>query len=115
MITVNSGDLDTLVLFERIVPSTDVMGAGQEARERVAVVYAQVIDQLPPKGVTSGAAAEEGRQTRLMIRYRTDITPDLIVTFGGRTRKIISGPSMAGHRAGLIMMVEDYSPQGGVA
>lgn len=115
MITVNSGDLDTLVRFDRRVESDDIMGAGQETLEKVAEVRAQVLDQLPPRGLTSGAASIEGRQTRIMIRYRTDITPDMLVTFGGRTRSIISGPSIVGHRAGLVMMLEDYTPQGGVA
>ena len=114
MITLNSGDLDTLVRFSRIVEDDGPMGAGKATLTKVVEVMANVLDQLPSAGLSSDAGGD-GRRSRVRIRYRTDITPDLIVIFGGRTRKIISGPSILGKRAGLEMMVEDYQVQGGFA
>lgn len=115
MITVNSGDLDTKVSFLRLVEDESVMGAGKETLSTVADVMAQALDQLPPSGIKSGSAGEEGWQCRIMIRYRTDIAGDMLVRVRGRLGKIISGPSIVGRRAGLVMQVEGYRPQGGAA
>jgi head-tail adaptor len=111
VIELNAGDLDRVVRFSRAVEASGVMDAGKVTLVKVAEVRGEIRDDLPSRSRES-AGGSGSRSSRLRIRFRTDITADLLVVHDGRVRRIVSGPSEIGRRAGLEMMIEDYSPQG---
>lgn len=111
-----SRDLNRRVRIERETPATGFMSAGQGTWSEVATVWAQVQDYLPRKAENAtGGVVVALRPTRIRIRYRSDITPDMRVIFEGRTLQIIVGPAELGMHEGLEIVAQDYSTQGNQA
>lgn len=80
-------------------------------------IAANVQDTLPSRSeaVKQGIAIA-ANQTRIRFRYRTDIDSSMRVTIHGpkdRVMQIIGGPAVLGNRAGIEILCEDYSTQGG--
>jgi head-tail adaptor len=108
-----AGDLDREITLLRKVPGTGFMSAGKETWSPLATVWAQVQDVLPSKALTSVEGLEIAlRPARIRIRFRDDITADMLISYGSRTLKIVSGPAEIGRREGLELMAQDYSTQG---
>jgi head-tail adaptor len=109
-----SGDLDRLIRFERPAAGDDgFMSAGQRGWERVATVWAQVVDVLPSRGERAAEGVTiASRPARIRIRFRPDITADMRIIFGSRTMQIVAGPVELGRRSGLELMAQDYSTAG---
>lgn len=110
MIAVRPGDRDTLVRIERKVASTAFRGAGKESWELVCEEWVQLLDQLPSRSEKAeGGMPVATRRARLRMDWREDVLPDMRVVAGDRIMQIVSGPATLGRRAGLEMIVEDYT------
>lgn len=112
-----TGDLDTLVRFERPVPAPGPRGAGKSTWELVGTPeWANIQDKLPSRGETlAEGMTMDSRPARLRIRYRTGLDASMRVVAGDRVMSIISRPATVGRRQWTEFMVEDYSVEGGTA
>lgn len=114
--TLEPGSLNRRIRVERPVADATFDGAGSGTWERVAEVWCSVLDALPSRGerLADGINAA-ARPSRVRMRYRDGITPDMRFVMGSRIMQIVSGPAELGHRDGLEFMVEEYSPAGNAA
>lgn len=114
----SAGDLRSRIRIERPVADTSLDGAGSGSWELVAEVWAEVQDMLPSRSygerLTDGINLAS-RPTRVRMRYRTDVTPDMRFVVGARILQIIAGPAELGWREGLEFVAEDYSAAGNAA
>lgn len=113
-----AGKLDRRIRIERPIADTSPDGAGSGTWALVAKVWAEVQDLLPsraPDEQISGGFSTATQRTRVRIRYRAGITPDMRIVTGGRIMQIVSGPAEIGRRDGLEFMVADYTPAGNPA
>mgnify|MGYP005826336901 CR=1 FL=1 len=123
-----AGDLDRRVRIERPVADITIDGAGSGSWELVAIVWAQIRDELPSKGerLQSGINLA-ARPARVRMRWRTGIKPAMRIVHGAkvadgavdystaRIMQIVSSPAELGRRDGLELMVIDYSVAGNAA
>ncbi|WP_328805453.1 head-tail adaptor protein [Rhizorhabdus histidinilytica] len=114
---IRSGRLRDRITFQRPVADDSADGAGSGSWETVATnVPAEVQDLRPSRdermndGLTTAS-----RRSRIVLRHRADITPDMRVLFGSRVMQIIGGPAVLGNRVGLEIMAEEYRPAGNPA
>lgn len=114
---IRSGRLRDRITFQRPVADDSADGAGSGSWEAVATnVPAEVQDLRPSRdermndGLTTAS-----RRSRIVLRHRADITPDMRVLFGSRVMQIIGGPAVLGNRVGLEIMAEEYRPAGNPA
>ncbi len=77
--------------------------------------WASVLDVLPSKSETVQNAVEIAeRPSRLRMRFRRDITPDMRIVIVGvdgepdRECEIVAGPAEIGRREGIELMVKNY-------
>ncbi|MCR4331285.1 MAG: head-tail adaptor protein [Sulfuricaulis sp.] len=75
--------------------------------------WAEVKDALPSRSesVTQGLAVARN-QSRLRMRYRSDVTSDMRVTVHGSADvvyQIVGGPAVIGRNEWLEMVIERYS------
>ncbi len=114
---IRAGRLRDRIAFHRPVADEAPDGAGSGEWELVAAnIRAEVQDVRPggDEAIRSGMTVVS-RRSRIIMRYRADITPDMRVTFGSRTMEIVGGPAVLGNRAGLELMVAEYRPAGNSA
>jgi len=110
MIAVRPGDRDTEVRIERKLASTAFRGAGKETWELLDTEWVELRDILPSRGEqAAGGMPVATRRARLRMDWRSDVLPDMRIVAGDRVMQIVSGPVELGRRAGLEMLVEDYS------
>lgn len=78
--------------------------------------YAEIMDVLPERAETIMQSLDLARRPcRVRMNYRSDITRDMRVIFGGRTYEIVSGPAVIGTAQvphGLELLCVEYSTQG---
>lgn len=108
--------LNRRILIERPIADRAFDGAGSGGWERVDEVHAEVRDVLPGRlDRAAEAFLTMTRPSRIRIRYRTDITPDMRFVFEGRIMRIISGPAELGRREAVEFLVQEYRPAGNPA
>lgn len=108
--------LDRRIVIERPVAAKGFRGAGSGTWERVDEVYANIQDALPSRSERLGDGINAAaRPSRIRIRFRTDVTPDMRFVAGDRVMQIVSGPAEMGRREALEFMVEEYRPAGNPA
>jgi SPP1 family predicted phage head-tail adaptor len=113
---ITAGRFDRRIAIERPVADTSLDGAGSGTWAPVAQVWAEVQDTLPSRAERLGEGINiAARPSRVRIRYRADITPDMRFLFGDRIMLIVSGPAEIGRREALEFIVEDYRPRGNPA
>lgn len=110
MAGLDAGRLRDRITFERKVASASFTSAGNEAWEEVANnVPAEVLDLRPTRSEKfSDGLVTATRASRVTLRYRADITPDMRIIFGSRTLEIIGGPAILGSRDGLEILAAEY-------
>lgn len=117
-----AGELDRRIRIEKPVADDSFDGAGSGSWDLVATVWANIRDALPSRGerIAEGINAA-ARPSRVRIRYRADVTPDMrfVMTTRDpakpRIMRIVSGPAELGHHDVLEFMVEEYRPAGNAA
>jgi len=111
MAGIDAGRLRHRITFERKVPGSTFTSAGKEAWEVVASnIPAEVLDIRPARGEKlSDGLVTSTRQSRVTLRWRGDITPDMRIVYGARVMEIIGGPAELGSRDGLEVLAADYS------
>lgn len=125
-----AGSYDRRIRIERPISDEALDGAGSGSWEKVIDVWANVQDAMPSRGerLTAGINAS-ARPSRIRIRYRQGITPDMRFLIGcmvkneagekvwrtDRIVQIVSGPAELGRRDSLEFMVEEYRPAGNPA
>ncbi|WP_313075856.1 head-tail adaptor protein [Melaminivora sp.] len=111
-----AGDLDKRVRIEGYTVTRDP-DYNTEIRTwgPIATVWAQVQDVLPSKSETVQDAVQMAeRPSRVRMRYRAGITPDMrLVVLGvdgapDRVCEIVAGPAELGRREGIELLVKDY-------
>lgn len=91
-------------------------GAGSGEWDFVATIYASIEDALPSRAERLATGINmAARPSRVRIRYREDITPDMRFVLGSRIMQIVSGPAELGNREAMEFMVEEYRPAGNAA
>lgn len=90
-----------------------IYGPQPSAWSTYATLWAQIQDVLPSRDESLRQGLEVATsRTRIRIRYREDITPDMrIVEQDGMKRilQIVGGPAILGNREGLELMCEKHS------
>lgn len=106
-----AGRLRDRITFERKVAASGLTSAGKETWEPVASnIPAEVQDVRPSRSEKlSDGMITATRTSRVTIRYREGITPDMRIIFGARTMEITGGPAILGNREGIELMAADYS------
>lgn len=109
-----AGDLDRRITIEQRSVSQDATyGTATLAWTTLATVWAQVRDVLPSRSEqVADNVSLARRPSRIRIRYRSDITSDMRIDYGGRKLRIIAGPAEIGRREGLELMAEQWSTEG---
>ena len=109
------GALDRQVTIEHKVSTPDPdYGTEVITWTKLATVWANVQDALPStaESVVQGLAVSK-RQTRIRMRYRTDIDSSMRVIVHGpvdRLMQIVGGPAEIGQRLeGIEIMCEQFS------
>ena len=116
MIVVRPGDRDTLVTIERPIASNAFRGAGAGTWESVGDEWVELRDMLPSRGEqAAGGMPVATRRARVRMDYRDDITPDMRLIEDGHVLQIVAGPVTLGRRAGIELVVEEYTPAGNAA
>lgn len=79
----------------------------------LAVCWCESQDVLPSRSesVKNGLAVA-ANQTRIRLRYRTDIDSSMRLNIDGTTYQIIAGPAELGKHQYIELMVEKYSSNG---
>jgi len=108
-----AGALDRRVLIERKSVTRDAYGAEVIAWTTVATVSASALDDLGSKSgmesVRQGIRVLE-KLTRVVIRYRADITSDMRVTLIDRSRVLqIVSIAEIGRREGTELMCMEFT------
>lgn len=108
------GKRDTLVTFQCRSGTQSASGAWTYTWADVEPQeYCEALDILPSRAESMGDNIDIARRPcRIRCLYRDDVTPDMRVTFDGRTLKIVSGPAELGRRQGLEMLCEELSTEG---
>ncbi|QIL71666.1 head-tail adaptor protein [Diaphorobacter sp. HDW4B] len=82
-------------------------------------VWASVLDVLPSRSETVQNAVEiVERPSKVRMRYRTDITPDMRLVIVGadgapdRECEIVAGPAEIGRREGVELLVKSFRSSG---
>lgn len=110
-----AGDFNRIVSIDRPVVSNDATyGSAVTTWERLATFAAQVEDALPSRSESVQQGLVLGRnQTRLRMRYRSDIDASMRVIVHGDSDvvyQIVGGPAeIGGRRVGLELMLERFS------
>lgn len=110
------GTLDQQALIEyRAAGQDSDYGTPNGAWTTLATVRANFQDVLPSKAEQSGHGIRMlTRPCRVRIRYRTDVTSAMRITWVERSRVmlIVSGPAELGRKEGLELMAEEYTTSG---
>lgn len=111
---IKAGDLDRRITIEQRTSSQDpVYGTQSISWSTLATVWAQVRDILPSRAEDIADTISLARRpARIRMRYRSDVTSDMRIDYGGRKLKIVSGPAEIGRREGLELIAEEYSTEG---
>lgn len=113
---IRAGRLNRRIQIERPIADTSFDGAGSGSWEPVVVVWAEVQDIQPSRGERlADGFSMATRPSRVRMRYREGITPDMRFVMGARVMQIIAGPAEIGRAEGLEFMVEEYRPAGNPA
>lgn len=110
-----AGDLTTPVeIQQRATTQHPVYGTQVEAGwATIATVWAQVQDMLPSRAERIAEGIDIARRpARVRMWFRDDITTDMRLKVGTRLMKIVAGPAVLGHRAGIEIMAEDQTTEG---
>lgn len=113
-----AGSLTRRVHFQRNGTAKGFMDAGKNDWRPFAEAWANVQDVLPTRhDRLSDTLNIVLRPTRIRLRYRTDITPDMRIVIdpglpSQRICEILGGPVELGRREGLEILAQDCSTQG---
>jgi SPP1 family predicted phage head-tail adaptor len=114
----NAGQLDRVIVIEEPESTPDAnYGTPVITWVQLATVRAQVQDMLPSRSETTQQDVAMARnQTRIRMRWRSDVTSDMRITVKGNTEdsdrvlQIIGGPAeIFGRKAFLEVLCEAYS------
>ena len=111
----NIGQLDHRVRIEKKFATQDPdFGTEVISWLPVATVWANVQDAIPSRAesVTQGVALIAKNQTRVRIRYRSDVDSSMRMVIyrpGPITYQIIAGPAEIGRKEYVEFMVERFS------
>jgi head-tail adaptor len=128
--SLDPGNLDRRVRFERPVAAVGFNGAGSGTWALVCEVWANVQDMLPSRGerIADGVNVSN-RPARVRVRYRDGLTSTMRIVVGrnvkdadghpqwqaDRILQIVSGPAELGRRETMEFMAEEYRPAGNPA
>lgn len=108
--------LDHYVTIERKVLAQDpTYGSTTHTWAPLESVWAEVQDMLPSRSeaVRSEAVrqglAQARNQTRVRMRYRTDVDASMRIIDGSRVLQIVAGPAEVGGRQAYLEMVCETS------
>lgn len=114
--TLDPGLLDRRIRIEEPVADGGFDGAGSGNWVLVATVWASVTDMLPSRGEKLAEGINvSARPSRVRIRFRKGITPNMRFVMGERIMQIVAGPAELGRREAMEFMVEEYQPAGNPA
>lgn len=105
-------NLDTRTVIEAKTIARDAVYRSEVATwTPLATVWAEVRDVLPSRAEATQQGLTQARnQTRVRIRYRTDVNSSMRLRFGnGRLLQIIGGPAEIGRHEWLEMLCEEYT------
>lgn len=121
MTMIASGTLDRRITIEKKSTVKDAEYGSEETVAWLPVaarIPARAVDALPTvrrmERIDQGLETAS-QMTRIRIRYRSGITPDMRIVLHGkpgdpdRILQIISGPAEVGRREGLEFMTESWS------
>ena len=111
---ISASDLDRRISFEsRSGTQETTYGTTPLTWSNYATVWAQVQDILPSRSENIADDISLARRpARIRIRYRSGITSDMRINYGGRYLRIIAGPAEIGRREGLEFVAEEMSTEG---
>lgn len=113
---ITADDLTDRVTIEQPVADDAFDGAGSGTWALVDEVWANVQDVRPSRTEKLAAGINVAASpTRIIVRYRTDITTSMRFVLGARQMQIVGGPASIQQREFVEFMVEDYSPAGNLA
>ncbi|MDX1489731.1 MAG: phage head closure protein [Pseudohongiellaceae bacterium] len=85
-------------------------GTSVASWQTLATRWGNVQDVLPSKSEFIQDGVElSASQSRLRMRYWTDISSDMRIVVDGVTYQIVSGPAVLGDKDGIEMMIEKVS------
>lgn len=107
----DAGSLDARVTIETRTATQDAdTGRDIVTWTTLATVWAEVRDVLPSRDERVRQGLEvASRQTRIRIRYRTDVDSSMRVTVhrdGDTIYQIVGGPAVLGHKEGIELLCE---------
>ena len=107
-----AGKLDRRITFQSPL-TTRVNGRPTTIWPDGETVWAQVADVRPSKAEqVSEGLNMANRPCRVVIRYRSGITPGMRFTVEGRTLHVVSMPAELGRREGIEFMAEELTTAG---
>ncbi|KAK0330696.1 hypothetical protein LTR94_031829, partial [Friedmanniomyces endolithicus] len=103
--TLDPGKLDRRIRIERPITDDSFDGAGSGTWTDVGECWASVTDALPSRGEKLAEGINlAARPSRVRMRFREDVTPDMRFVMGDRIMQIVAGPAELGRREGLEFM-----------
>lgn len=103
--------LDHYVTIERKVLAQDpTYGSTTHTWAPLDSVWAEVQDMLPSRSeAVRQGLAQARNQTRVRMRYRTDVDASMRIIDGSRVLQIVAGPAEVGGRQAYLEMVCETS------
>ena len=105
-------NLDSRISIDQKVTSQDATYGTQTVTwALLATVYAEIREVAPSRSESVKQGLAQARdQTRVRIRYRSDVDSSMRIRYGSRTLQIVGGPAeVGGRREWLEMVCEEYS------
>jgi SPP1 family predicted phage head-tail adaptor len=102
-----SGTLDRRITILQLVKLSDAMGGFEESYTTFATVWGNLKPLRATERYATGMT-QNTITTRLLIRYRTDITTDMRAVVDGRTYHI-RGILPMGRREGVVLECEEVT------
>lgn len=107
----NIGKLNTRARIEQKSVTQDATyGSETVTWALLAVVWCEKQDVLPSKSesVKNGLAVSLN-QSRVRMRYRSDVDSTMRIVIAGQVYQIVAGPAVLGNNEGLELMIEKAS------
>lgn len=109
-------NLDRLVWFDRPAGTQSDSGEALPDFTPLVQVWAEVVDMQPSRSESMRQGLVQGQsQTRVRIRWRSDIDSTMRIRDGVRTLQIVGGPAEIPRRQYLEVLCETYTTDGAAA
>lgn len=102
-----------VTILQRVDAQDATYGTLTPTWSTLATVWAEVQDMIPSRGERMADGVSIARRPcRVRMRYRSDVTSEMRLSFDGRTLRIVTMPAELGRREGLELIAEELTTEG---